>query len=155
MDLDRHWLLTWTTYGTWLLGDKRGFVSTFEDESSQNVIHNRPETPHAHDHPYLESSAARPMKCEPTRLTLNRAESLQSQFTETASYRGWQLTASAIIMANHVHLVVGVSGDPEPSTLLRDFKAYGARALNITNRENIQRKLVDRVRINQKTGYGR
>jgi len=24
---DRHWLLTWTTYGTWLPGDARGFVS--------------------------------------------------------------------------------------------------------------------------------
>ena len=23
---DRHWLLTWTTYGTWLPGDDRGSV---------------------------------------------------------------------------------------------------------------------------------
>ena len=33
-------------------------------------------------------------------------------------------------MRNHVHLVVGVPGDPEPDTLLRDFKSYASRALN-------------------------
>ncbi|MGC1272772.1 MAG: hypothetical protein WBC44_03630 [Planctomycetaceae bacterium] len=32
-------------------------------------------------------------------------------------------------MACHVHLVVGVPGDPDPETLLRDFKSYGSRAL--------------------------
>ena len=25
--IDRIWFLTWTTYGTWLPGDERGFVS--------------------------------------------------------------------------------------------------------------------------------
>jgi len=24
--MERHWFLTWTTYGTWLPGDDRGFV---------------------------------------------------------------------------------------------------------------------------------
>ena len=33
-------------------------------------------------------------------------------------------------MANHVHLLVGVQGDPEPAALLRDFKSYASRALN-------------------------
>jgi hypothetical protein len=33
-------------------------------------------------------------------------------------------------MANHVHIVLGVPGDPDPEDLLRDFKAYGSRALN-------------------------
>ncbi len=33
-------------------------------------------------------------------------------------------------MANHVHLVVGVSCDPEPDTLLRDFKTFASRELN-------------------------
>jgi REP element-mobilizing transposase RayT len=34
------------------------------------------------------------------------------------------------IMANHVHLVVGVIGDPEPSELLKTFKSYASRVLN-------------------------
>jgi REP element-mobilizing transposase RayT len=33
-------------------------------------------------------------------------------------------------MANHVHLVVAVPGDPDPTKLLGDFKAYGSRALS-------------------------
>lgn len=33
-------------------------------------------------------------------------------------------------MPNHVHLVLGVTGDPDPATLLRDFKSYGSRTLN-------------------------
>ena len=33
-------------------------------------------------------------------------------------------------MANHVHLVVGVLGDPDPAKLLHDFKSYGSRALH-------------------------
>jgi len=33
-------------------------------------------------------------------------------------------------MGNHVHLVVGVPEDPQPSSILGDFKSYASRALN-------------------------
>lgn len=42
--------------------------------------------------------------------------------------RGWQLLAAAV-MANHVHLVAGVLGDPEPEHLQHSFKSYASRAL--------------------------
>jgi REP element-mobilizing transposase RayT len=45
---------------------------------------------------------------------------LVDQFRETAGVRGWALLAAAV-MANHVHLVVGVDGDPEPAEFLRVF----------------------------------
>jgi len=51
------------------------------------------------------------------------------QFRETARFRNWLLVAAAV-MANHCHVVVGVPGDPEPDTLLRDLKAYASRRLN-------------------------
>jgi REP element-mobilizing transposase RayT len=51
------------------------------------------------------------------------------QFQETSAKRGWLLLAAAV-MANHVHLVVGVPGDPDPAVILRDYKAYGSRSLN-------------------------
>jgi hypothetical protein len=41
-------------------------------------------------------------------------------------------------MANHVHLVVGVPGDPDPSALLRDFKSYASRALNLRDRRSVK-----------------
>jgi hypothetical protein len=34
------------------------------------------------------------------------------------------------IMAKHVHLVVGVLGDPDPNRVLGDFKSYASRSLN-------------------------
>ena len=33
-------------------------------------------------------------------------------------------------MANHVHWIVGVLGDPDPEDIMRDLKAYGSRALS-------------------------
>lgn len=43
--MDRHWLLTWTTYGTWLPGDVRGFVSDVKDGPGPEVRHNIPGAP--------------------------------------------------------------------------------------------------------------
>jgi REP element-mobilizing transposase RayT len=63
------------------------------------------------------------------RLTRPQAAAVCDQFLETALFRGWDLRAVAV-MANHVHLVVGVPGDPEPDSLLRDFKSYASRRLN-------------------------
>lgn len=39
---------------------------------------------------------------------------------------------AAAVMSNHVHVVVGVPGDPDPATLLRDFKRSSSAALNRT-----------------------
>jgi hypothetical protein len=43
--MDRFWLLTWTTYGSWLPGDRRGFVGKLRDETGRPIIHNEPGTP--------------------------------------------------------------------------------------------------------------
>jgi hypothetical protein len=52
-----------------------------------------------------------------------------AQFQETVSVRWWRLLAVAI-MRTHVHLVVN-AGETAPDILLRDFKSYGSRALNL------------------------
>jgi REP element-mobilizing transposase RayT len=127
--MDRYWFLTWTTYGTWLPVDKRGFVSTVREGPGPEVRHNIPGTPYDADMPGLRHSARAALKCPPIYLLMEHAQLLLEQFQETARYRGWHLLADAI-MANHIHIVVGVSGDPDPSNLLGDLKAYGSRALN-------------------------
>jgi REP element-mobilizing transposase RayT len=127
--VDRYWFLTWTSYGTWLPGDERGFVSNVQDGPGPEVRHNLPGTPYDQDMPGLRHSARAALKCPPIYLVLEQAQQLLEQFQETAHYRGWQLLAVGI-MRNHVHIVVGVPGDPDPSDLLGDFKAYGSRALN-------------------------
>ncbi len=127
--MDRYWLLTWTTYGSWLPGDDRGFVSNVRNGEGPEVRFNIPGTPTKANMPGLEDYARRKMKGTEIRLQSEQASILISQFQETATCRGWQLLAAAV-MSNHCHAVVGVPGDPDPSTLLRDFKSYGSRALN-------------------------
>lgn len=127
--MDRHWLLTWTTYGTWLPGDERGFVSNVRDGTGPEVRHNRPGTEPDRNMPGLRKHAERQLDGPPVKLKPDHAPVLLTQFRTTAEFRGWQLLAAAV-MANHIHLVTGVPGDPQPDSLLRDFKSYAGRALN-------------------------
>ena len=127
--MDRYWLLTWTTYGSWLPGDFRGFVSEVHDDFGHKVIHNVPGTACDADMPALRAYAASIMTEETVLLDLPQAQAVAEQLRETATHRGWQLLALAV-MANHIHIVVGVRGDPDPETLLGGFKAWATRRLN-------------------------
>lgn len=127
--MDRFWLLTWTTYGSWLPGDARGFVSEVRDEEGDRVLHNEPGTPCDADLPSLERFAASRMTEVGVFLNQAQAEAVALQLRETARHRGWRLLALAV-MANHIHVLVGVPGDPDPEKLLGDFKAWCTRRLN-------------------------
>ena len=119
----RHWLLTWTTYGTWLPGDDRGSITAIRVNTSGHRVHyNLPGTPSVGGLPELRDAAAGLMKGPPIFLVNEQAKVLLDQFHETANVRSFCLDAVAI-MANHIHIVVTVDGDPEPETLLRDFKS--------------------------------
>ena len=139
---DRHWLLTWTTYGTWLPGDERGFVSPVpvsENETgglrpplaveTKRVLHNAPRSAVDRDVPELLKASRNLLKGPPVFLRKPQADALLEQFHETADRRRWQLLAVAIMRA-HLHVVVGVPCDPNPDDLLRDLKSYGSRRLN-------------------------
>jgi REP element-mobilizing transposase RayT len=66
---------------------------------------------------------------QPAWLTRAQAVVVLQALQETARHRSCVLLAAAV-MANHVHIVVGVNGDPDPARLLADFKAYATRRLN-------------------------
>ena len=137
--IDRIWFLTWTTYGTWLPGDERGFVSPKFAGDTPERRNNEPGRPYDEGRRDLRRIAENKLAGDPVRLTRAQAGVVRRQVEETASYRGWQLLAGAI-MANHVHLVVGVPGDPDPSALLGDFKSYASRALNLWDRRSVKPK---------------
>jgi REP element-mobilizing transposase RayT len=128
---DRCWLLTCTTYGTWLPGDERGFVSNFDGGDGIGVRLNEVGTEYSQKLRGLQIEASKNLKGPPIRLQPDHAKELLDQFIETANYRNWKLLSVAI-MANHIHVLVGVPGDPEPHEMLRDFKSYGSRRLNRT-----------------------
>jgi REP element-mobilizing transposase RayT len=131
----RHWLLTSTTYGTWLPGDTRGSVTSVRERRASDVPgcnrieHRRPGEAYEPPMLALRRSAMTRLRAEPVWLIQSHAEELVLQFRETATHRGWTLLAASV-MANHFHLVVRVLNDPEPQRVLADFKAYGSRALN-------------------------
>ena len=126
--MDRYWLLTWTTYGTWLPGDERGSVKRVRTGVEPRELQNKLDTPYVAHAPLLERSA-RERGADPIRLTAAQSKCLWRQFQETAAHRKWHIFAVAI-MPNHVHVVVGVKGDPDPAIVLKAFKSYGSRALN-------------------------
>ena len=127
--MDRYWLLTWTTYGTWLPGDPRGSVTSVRDGAGPRVEHDVPGSPIDGPMPGLYAAAKAALKGPPIYLSRDQGDALCAQLRETATFRGWLLCGVAI-MANHVHLVVAVPGDPEPEKVIGDFKSYGSRALS-------------------------
>jgi len=127
--MDRHWLLTWTTYGTWLPGDDRGFVGKQLDADGAPFMHNTPGTPYDRHEPLLFRAMEMTLKGPPIYLVLDQASALIDQFLETAGYRQWMVLATAV-MRSHVHIVTGVPGDPDPEKLLQSYKSYGSRTLN-------------------------
>jgi REP element-mobilizing transposase RayT len=122
-----HWLLTWSTYGTWVPeGHRDGAVGRLVDGRVA-----APDGGRAERAVQLERAAAarRLLRTPPVWLTEHDADLILASFRDTAAHHAWMLHAAAA-MPNHVHIVVGVGGDPAPSTLVRDFKSYASRALN-------------------------
>ena len=117
----RTWLLTWTTRGTWLPGDDRGWV-----QGDPNNHHNTPPEP---PNERLRLWHLKRLKEKPVWLTKEQATLVLVAFQETARLQDWWLAAAAV-MSNHVHLIITVDGDPAPGDLLRQFKTYASRALN-------------------------
>jgi REP element-mobilizing transposase RayT len=117
----RSWLLTWTTKGTWLPGDRRGWV--------KGAPGNQPGSECEAGDEGLRTWSLQHMTGGPVWLTQPQAESVMESFKTTAVVQGWWLGAAAV-MANHVHLVVTVDGDPEPGSLMLRLKNYASRSLN-------------------------
>lgn len=125
--MDRYWFLAWTCYGRWLPGDRRGFVGNALDPDGTRTSHNAPGTPHAVDRPRLAVRVRDHLRGEPVSLDPAVADAVLAQLRDTARVRGWALEAAAV-MENHVHVVVGVDGDPEPARVLTTFKSWTTRA---------------------------
>src|SRR5262249_20657627 len=126
--MDRYWLITWTTYGTWLPGDARGFVGNVREQDGIQVTHNIPGTPYDADLPGLTRSVREHMKGPPVTLDELDANALIGQYQETAKIRKWMLCAASV-MYNHTHIVLGVEVDPDPELLLETLKSWATRRL--------------------------
>jgi REP element-mobilizing transposase RayT len=85
--------ITWTTYGSWLPGDSRGWRKWKQGEQQPQ--------------PLLEDWCKDRMKEKPVILDAQHREAIEEVIREHARHRGWNLHAVSV-RSNHVHVAVTV-----------------------------------------------
>lgn len=98
------YMVTWTTYGTWLQGDKRGYVR-------RGKICER--------NPRLEQRNKDNQMGNTIKLT-NKQQSIVRKAILEEAYKLGQKVHSIAVCSNHVHMVVGYSGD----SIEKSVKSY-------------------------------
>lgn len=122
-------LLTWTCYGTWLPGDRRGYVAnTLHPDGTFATKQNTPRTPYTADDAYARSRARTVQEYPTVRLTSEKAVCIVESMIEAARERDWSLLRGAV-MPNHVHVVVMNCTDDGP-TVRRVLKGTSQAALS-------------------------
>jgi hypothetical protein len=115
--------LTWTCYGTWLPGDKRGWVAKpgkFREPDSE-----------------LEAAAKQLMTEPALSLDSEQRVVVERTIADHCRFRGWHLHA-VNCRTNHIHVVVTAPGR-SPDVVMEQFKAWCTRRLkerDKTRRQN-------------------
>jgi hypothetical protein len=119
------YFLTWTTYGTWLPGDERGWV--WRGKGFQ-----MPE-------PDKERAARNRMTEPPCALDEKQRRLVEKAITDHCRIRGWKLYALTC-RAKHMHVVV--AADRKPEDVRDQFKAWCTRKLKEfeQSRNGVQRE---------------
>ncbi len=104
--------LTWTTYGTWLPGDERGWV---DDRLRQSA-------------PQLRRSTEAKLLQQPVVLTVAQRSVVERTVREVCEHKGWRVWA-VNCRSNHVHVVVS-AGDKSPEQVMNTLKSWCSRRLS-------------------------
>lgn len=112
------YMLTWTTYGTWLHGDTRLSVERGRPGRATAVL--APNTG-------LESMRRSQMKGEPVVLSIEERRQVHDAIEECCEYRGWHPLALNV-RSNHAHCIVQATGCT-PEQVMSDLKARATRRL--------------------------
>ncbi len=105
-------LITWSTYGTWLPGDGRGWVEYRRGFQLPDQVRE------------MESAAR--MTEDACRLSPAQRDRVERQVAETCGRRDWTLHA-VNCRSNHIHVVVSASAAPR--TIRGQLKAWATRRL--------------------------
>ena len=115
--------ITWTTYGTWLPGDARGWRSRTAG--------------HQLAKPELEEMAFNKLKSEPVLLKPHDRVTVESACRDHCQFRGWVLHA-VNARSNHVHVVV--SGYLKAQLIRDQLKANCTRALRLQSQPLVRER---------------
>jgi REP element-mobilizing transposase RayT len=110
------YFITWTTYGTWLPGDQRGWVKRGEWAAPQPAD------------PLLEENARQLMTEDEVVLTHEQRATVDAVIVDHCRIRRWWLHARNV-RTNHVHVVVTATS-VHPATVREQLKAWGSRRLS-------------------------
>ena len=119
------YLITWTTYGTWLSGDERGSVLKRGTHAS----------PYAAPSRGLQRSDRDRLKGSPVVLDSPRRACTRDAIERHCEHRRWRLHA-VNVRTNHVHVVV--TADAPPERVMSQLKVWATRSLReagLTDRE--------------------
>src|SRR4051794_39407773 len=107
-------LITWTCYGTWLPGERRGYVSnTRLPDASYEPKHNIPGTPITANDPRTRYHAAAQQKHATATLDQEHALVAARSIVDACAPRHWHIMRAAL-MWNHVHVIVMQCPDNGP-----------------------------------------
>ncbi len=126
------YFLTWSTYGTWLPGDERGWVEYRHGWQLPDPVRK------------LEAEAL--MTEDACVLSLPQREVVHATIAEHCQIRGWVLHA-VNCRTNHLHVVV-TAPMYHPKVVREQFKAWCTRRLKEHEDDNSTRKPSDPVREN-------
>lgn len=101
------YFLTWSTYGTWLPGDARGWVEYRHGFQLPD--------------PILELECAARMTEDACRLAPHQRERIHKQVAETCEHKQWLLHA-VNCRTNHLHVVL--SSPAHPKIIREQLKAW-------------------------------
>jgi len=136
MDDPLAYFLTWTTYGTWLPGDERGWVE-------------KPGQFRAPDAERQESARRRMTESALT-LDAERRHIVEDTIADHCRIRGWHLHA-VNARTQHIHVVVSAPGR-DPEDVMDQFKAWCTRKLK--QRERSRQSAGKKLRQNWWTQRG-
>ncbi len=109
------YMVTWTTYGTWLQGDKRGYVQDGKILQADTK---------------LETANKKLQKFEIVRLTSEQRKVVEDAILKEAERIGQKILALAVY-SNHIHLVAGSGKESIENTVSR-YKNVATSALKKT-----------------------
>jgi REP element-mobilizing transposase RayT len=115
------YLITFTTYGTWLHGDSRRSVDKGHNQLGSDFV-----TPAS----VLNRKEKSTLKNPPVTLERNQRDIVLQAILDVCQFRGW-FAHAVHVRSNHVHVVV--SGEEKPEKMMVDFKIYASRAIRRSN----------------------
>ncbi|QDT62946.1 transposase [Calycomorphotria hydatis] len=110
--------LTWTTYGTWLPGDERGWISN--------------DTPGVQPpKPGLAENCQNRLADDTFILIKTQRRRVKLSIESRANFKGWHIHALNV-RTNHVHVVI-VAPNESGKSIIADFKRWCTRDLKATD----------------------